>query len=34
MVSLIIEVHGVGGVGGGVVIWVEPDFFVSVAVSF
>ena len=32
--SLIVEVHGVDGVGEGVVIWVEPILFVSVADSY
>ena len=33
-ISLIDEVHGVDGVREGVVIWVDPILFVSVANSF
>ena len=33
-ISLIVEVHGVNGVGEGAVIWVEPILFVSVTDSF
>ena len=33
-ISLIVEVHGVDGVREGVVIWVDPILFVSVADSF
>ena len=32
--SLIVEVHGVNGVGEGDVIWMEPILFVSVTDSF
>ena len=31
---LIVEVHGVNGVGEGAVIWMQPIFFVSVTDSF
>ena len=33
-ISLIVEVHGVDGIREGVVIWVDPILFVSVADSF
>ena len=33
-ISLIVEVHGVNGVGEGAAIWVDPILFVSVADSF
>ena len=33
-ISLIVEVHGVNGVGEGDVIWMEPILFVSVTDSF